>query len=220
MFDAIAGRYDLLNRVMSFGLDQGWRRRAVASLELTDGQRVLDVAAGTGDLSILVARAAEIDVVALDPSSKMLAEAAAKVSQAGLTDRVTVVTGDAQALPFDGDSFDACTIAFGIRNVPDRALGLREMVRVIRPGGRIAILELSEPSGGLLAPFAKVHIRQVVPRLGALLSGSKEYRYLQTSVAAFPRPDMFVEMMQANGFREVESQALSFSACVLYTGVV
>ena len=121
-------------------------------------------------------------------------------------------------LAFDDGSFDAVTIAFGIRNVPDRARGLAEMARVCRVGGRVAILELGEPKRGVMAPLARFHIRQVVPRLGALLSGSKEYRYLQTSIAAFPPPDEFAELMAANGLKVLEVVPLTFGVCNLYVG--
>jgi demethylmenaquinone methyltransferase/2-methoxy-6-polyprenyl-1,4-benzoquinol methylase len=217
MFDRIAARYDLVNRVLSLGLDVGWRRRAVAALELGERPRVLDVATGTADLAIAIARArAGATVVGIDTSREMLAVGATKVARAGLTPRIELRQGDAQALPFASCAFDAATIAFGIRNVPDRALGLREMARVVRPGGRIAILELGEPRAGLLARAARFHTRHVVPRLGALLSGAREYRYLQTSVAAFPPADEFAATMRANGLVVTETTALGFGACTLY----
>ena len=186
MFDGIAARYDLVNRVISLGIDQSWRRKTVRALELGAGHRVLDLATGTADLAIQVAESEpSVSVVGLDPSAKMLAVGHEKVERAGLSGRVELVQGDAQALPFEDDSFDSVCIAFGIRNVPDRAQALREMSRVTRPGGRIAILELSEPRTGLFGKMARFHIHSVVPFVGALLSGVKEYRYLQRSIAAF-----------------------------------
>lgn len=219
MFDRIAGRYDMLNRVMSFGVDKRWRKKTVAALALpkTDACRVLDVATGTGDLAIDIARRHPgAAVIGVDPSAKMIEVGAGKVTR--FDGRVSLVLGDAQALAFDDGHFDAVTIAFGIRNVPDRARGLAEMARVCRVGGRVAILELGEPKRGVMAPLARFHIRQVVPRLGALLSGSKEYRYLQTSIAAFPPPDEFAQLMTANGLTVLEVVPLTFGVCNLYVG--
>ena len=189
MFDQIAHRYDLLNRINSLGLDRGWRKKTVASLGLRPGGRVLDLATGTADLPLEILRQApEVTVVGLDPSPGMLDIGRRKVREDGLAEKVELIEGDAQALPFEDDAFDGITMAFGIRNVPDRGRALREMARVLRPGGRAAILELSEPRGGLMAPFARLHIHVVVPWVGSLLSGSAEYRYLQQSIEAFPAP--------------------------------
>jgi len=213
MFDRIAARYDLVNRVLSLGLDQSWRRRTVRELHLGDAPRVLDVATGTGDLAIAIAKARPGgSVVGLDPSPGMLAIAKRKIG--GL--KIELREGDAQALPFDNCSFDAATIAFGIRNVPDRPRALREMARVVRPGGRIAVLELGEPRSGLLSRAARFHTRHVVPRLGALLSGAKEYKYLQTSVAAFPPAAEFASVMAASGLDVAAVIPLTFGACTLY----
>lgn len=217
MFDAIAPRYDLLNRIISLGIDQRWRRRTVASLALQPGGRVLDLATGTGDLALLVARThPEVTVVGLDPSANMLAVGARKVTAAGLDARVSLVQGDAQALPFEGDRFDGACMAFGIRNVPDRSAALREIARVVRPGGRVAILELSEPRSGILGPLARFHIHSVVPALGAVLSGAKEYRYLQRSIAAFPPPEQFAEQMRGAGLDVLSVEPLTFGVCCLY----
>lgn len=218
-FDAIAPRYDLLNRVLSMGIDRGWRRRTVRALGLRPGMRALDLATGTGDLAIAIAHAAErVEVVGLDPSRGMLAIGREKVVAHGLADRVRLVEGDAEELPFEDASFDAITIAFGIRNVPDRARALREMARVARPGAAIAILELGEPRSGILGPLARFHIRVLVPRIGALLSGAQEYRYLQTSIAAFPPPDVFTSVMRESGIAEPSATALTFGVCQLYLG--
>ena len=217
MFDRIAARYDFMNRVLSFGLDKGWRRRTVKSLNLGDRPRVLDVATGTGDLAIDIARSRpNATVIGLDPSERMLAIAEQKVQKRSLTDRVSFVVGDAQALPYRDCEMDAATIAFGIRNVPDRLLGLRELARVVRPGGRVAVLELGTPRGGLLSRAAAIHTRYVVPRLGALLSGAREYGYLQSSIAAFPSNEEFVALMQRAGLHVVEVVPLAFGACTLF----
>lgn len=222
MFDRIAHRYDLLNRVLSLGIDQRWRRRTVSALGLGDRPapaRVLDLATGTGDLALLTGRREPgSQLVGLDPAERMLARAAEKVDRARLGERVRLVVGDAEVLPFPDASFDGITMAFGIRNVPDRARALCEMRRVTRPGGRVAILELSEPEGGILGPAARFHVHTVVPWLGALLSGEREYRYLQRSIAAFPPAATFAGMMEEAGLRMLQVDRLTFGVCHLYVG--
>ena len=216
MFDAIARRYDLLNRVLSFGSDQRWRRRTVRALELVPGAEVLDVATGTADLAIACARAGA-RVTGVDPSAGMLAVGERKVGAARLGDRITLVRGDAQALGFPAARFDAACMAFGIRNVPDRPRALGELARVVKPGGRIAILELGEPRRGPLAALARLHVHAFVPLVGALLSSGREYRYLQASIAAFPPAEEFVAMLRAAGLAEVRAQPLTFGVANLFS---
>lgn len=217
MFDRIARRYDFVNRVLSLGLDKSWRRRTVRSLQLGAAPRVLDLATGTGDLAVDIARMTlGARVVGLDPSPGMLDIARDKVAKKGLADRVTLVEGDAQSLPYVNCEFDAATIAFGIRNVPDRARALREMARVVRPGGRVAILELSEGRRGVMGAMARFHTRHVVPKLGALLSGKREYHYLQKSIAAFPPAEEFAALMTSCGLHIIELTPLTFGAATLY----
>ena len=217
MFDAIAARYDLLNRIISLGIDQSWRRQTVASLQIKDGDRVLDLATGTADLAIMVAqRHPQAHVVGLDPSTKMLEVGERKIVAAGLAERVKLTEGDSQALPFEAHSFDCICMAFGIRNVPDRKKALREMARVTRPGGRIAILELAEPRRGLLGAMARFHIHTVVPWLGGLLSGAREYRYLQASIAAFPPREEFAQIMNECGLKVIAATPLTFGVATLY----
>ncbi|MCA9540715.1 MAG: ubiquinone/menaquinone biosynthesis methyltransferase [Myxococcales bacterium] len=217
MFDRIARRYDLLNRLMSFGVDRGWRRRLIAAMPI-EGE-LLDVATGTADVALALARSRPAcSVVGLDPSANMLAVGQEKIVQADLEARVALVEGDAQAMPFAADRFAGATIAFGIRNVPDRLAGLREMARVTRPGGPVAVLELSEPTGGPLAALARFHVHHIVPRLGAWLSGDAEYRYLQRSIAAFPPADAFAELMREAGLRDVRATRLTMGTAHLYVG--
>ncbi|EYF07576.1 2-heptaprenyl-1,4-naphthoquinone methyltransferase [Chondromyces apiculatus DSM 436] len=221
MFDAIAARYDLMNRLLSMGLDQGWRREAVRSLEL--GSRaphgtVLDLATGTGDLALAIADAHDVRVIGIDPSAKMLEVGKQKVRYAHLDHRVELRLGDAQALELEDQSVDGVTMAFGIRNVPDRPKALREMARVTRDGGRVAILELSEPRDGILSKLAQVHIHTVVPWLGSVLSGASEYGYLQKSIAAFPPPEEFAETMRQSGLDVVSVEPLTFGVVCLYVG--
>jgi demethylmenaquinone methyltransferase/2-methoxy-6-polyprenyl-1,4-benzoquinol methylase len=216
MFDRIACRYDLLNRLMSLGQDQSWRRRAGRALRLRAGQRVLDLATGTADQALLVAGAAPgVRVIGLDPSTAMLGIGRRKAAARGLADQVALEPGDAQELPFESRSFDACSMAFGIRNVSDRPRALAEMARVTRPGGRIAILELSEPRG-VLAPLARLYVHHLVPALGRLLSGEREYRYLQRSIAAFPSPGEFTELIARAGLTPVATTPLTLGVCHLF----
>jgi len=219
MFDAIAPRYDFLNRVLSLGRDRSWRKQAVAALGLGPGSRVLDVACGTGDVLLAALyREPAASGVGLDPSRRMLQLAQHKAIQAGQSPRMEFCEGDALALPFPDRSFDATVIAFGIRNVPDRGLALTEMARVTRPGGRVVVLELSEPHSGALRHLARFYIRQLVPRIGGLLSSDAEYCYLKSSILDFPRPDQFAALMVRSGLRSVSVRPLTFGVCTLFVG--
>lgn len=217
MFDRIAHRYDMLNRIISLGVDQGWRKRAVDAARVPPGGRVLDLATGTGDLAIQLSRAyPTAQVVGTDPSVQMLQVGRTKLADGKLTERVTLEEGDAQGIELQDQTMDAVTIAFGIRNVPDRDAALREMARVTKPSGRVVILELTEPTGGWMAPLARFHVHHVVPRLGALLSGDQEYRYLQRSIEAFPTPAEFAAQMDTAGLAVLRVEPLTFGVCTLF----
>ena len=179
------------------------------------------MASGTADVALAIANKIKgIKVIGLDPSSGMLEVGKQKVERIGLSSDIDLIVGDAQNMPFEDDVFAASCISFGIRNVPDRLLGLKEMTRTTRPGGRVVILELSEPQGGLLSPFARFHIHHLVPWLGSLLSGSKEYRYLQASIAAFPAPQAFAGLMAEAGLKNIEVHPMTFGVAHLYVGHV
>lgn len=217
MFDSIAKRYDLLNRLISLGIDQSWRRKTVRELNLGANAKVLDLATGTADLALLIAKThQDAQVTGLDPSKEMMAVGQRKIDAKRLAEQVTLVEGNAETLPFETNSFDGISMAFGIRNVPDRPRALREMARVTRPGGRVCILELSEPQSGLLAGISRFHMHKVVPWLGGVISGSKEYRYLPQSIAAFPPCAKFESIMQDAGLDMESSHVLSFGVCHLY----
>jgi demethylmenaquinone methyltransferase/2-methoxy-6-polyprenyl-1,4-benzoquinol methylase len=217
MFDKIAERYDLLNRLMSFGIDRRWRKLLVEALELPRGGRALDLATGTADVALAIAAAhPTVSVLGTDPSTGMLGKGEAKVEQAGLGNRVRLTVGDAQLVDADDDSFDAACISFGIRNVPDRPRALREMARVVKKGGRVAVLELSEPRRGPMGALARFHVHTLVPRLGALLSGAREYRYLQQSIAAFPDAPEFTAIMRGAGLEILRVVPLTFGVAHLY----
>lgn len=215
MFDRIAHRYDLLNRLLSLGTDRGWRRRAVRALELQAGWRVLDLATGTADVAIEILRQEpRAEVVGLDPSAEMLAVGREKLQT--VEGRAQLREGDAQDIPYGDDSFDGAVIAFGIRNVEDRPRALREMARVTRGDGRIVVLELTEPRGPVLGALARFHVHVLVPRLGALLSGAPEYRYLQSSIAAFPPAEDFARLMGEHGLEVLRAEPLTFGAAHLF----
>ena len=217
MFDRIAARYDFLNRVMSLGMDRSWRNATAKALKLKPGHRVLDLATGTADLALEIAsRDPSLVVVGLDPSTQMLEVGRRKVTRSAYAKQIELVEGDAQALPFENQSFDGVCIAFGIRNVPNRLQALREMVRIVRPGGRVCVLELSEPSEGFFGTMARFYVHVVVPRLGSWLSGEREYRYLQQSIAAFPKAEDFAAVMREAGLDVLAIDRLGFGACHLY----
>ncbi len=217
MFDAIARRYDGLNRVMSLGLDPSWRARAVRALGLREGARVLDVATGTADVALtILEQRGGARVTGLDPSREMLDVGREKLARAGHPE-VELVVGDAEALPFEDGAFDAVTMAFGIRNVPDRDRALGEILRVLRPGGRVAILELGEPRAGLLAPLSRLYIHELVPRVGGLVAGRAEYAYLARSIAAFPAPERFARQLVEAGLVDAQVTPLTFGVVNLYT---
>jgi demethylmenaquinone methyltransferase/2-methoxy-6-polyprenyl-1,4-benzoquinol methylase len=221
MFDAVAPVYDLVNRIVSFGVDGRWRRAAVRALAADGGRprHVLDVATGTADLAIAAARAyAGSRVVGVDPSAVMLAKGREKVARARLEGRVALAEGDARALAFPDDTFDAAAIAFGIRNVPDRPRALAEMRRVVRPGGRVVVLELGEPTGGITGFFARLHVHRVIPGVGHLFARGRAYRYLAKSIEAFPSPPAFAASMVEAGIEVREVRPFAFGACVLFVG--
>lgn len=217
MFDGIAGRYDRLNRVLSLGLDRRWRRKAVAALDARPGWRILDLATGTADMAIeALQQQGAATVVGLDPSPRMLAVGEQKLAVDGLRDRIELRQGEAEALPFADNSFDGLTIAWGIRNVADRPAALREMARVVRRDGRIAILESTEPTSGPLAWPARFYLHHVVPRVGAWLSQGSAYRYLQESIEAFPAAGEFARLMESCGLEVLTVRPQTFGVCCLF----
>jgi demethylmenaquinone methyltransferase / 2-methoxy-6-polyprenyl-1,4-benzoquinol methylase len=209
MFDRIAPVYDAMNRVFTMGLDGRWRRLAAAAV-VTPGDRVLDAACGTGDLA-LADRKAGGEVTGLDFSERMLERARRK------SDRIEWVRGDALALPFDDASFDAATIGFGIRNVDNLDTGLRELARVVRPGGRLAVLEITRPTG-VLRPFFRLWFDVLIPLAGKLLPGGAAYTYLPASVRRFPGPDDLADALRRAGFADVSYRLLAGGIVSLHVG--
>ena len=218
MFDAIAPRYDLLNHVLSAGMDRGWRNRAVAALGLRDGARVLDVCTGTGDLAIAtVRRTPGATVIGVDFAGEMLRLALAKVRAGSLGGRIRIVRGDAARVPLGDESCDAATIAFGIRNVAEPARALAEIARVLRPGGRLAILEFGQPRIPGIRTLYSWYFRYVLPLVGRTISKHESaYSYLPASVGAFPPPAEFARTLAATGFSHVQAVPLTFGIVYLF----
>jgi len=219
MFDAIAPRYDFLNHLLSAGIDRLWRKRAIRSLALSGRECVLDLCTGTGDLAIEAINAAPgaARVLGVDFSGVMLTRGLEKLRKQRRDRQIVLVRGDAMTLPVAGASVDAVTIGFGIRNVEDREAACREILRVLKPGGRLAILEFAMPTAPLFR-FAYVsYFRHVLPRLGRWISGHPAaYEYLPASVDAF-EPDAFVKLLRNCGFSEVAADPLTCSSVFLYT---
>jgi demethylmenaquinone methyltransferase/2-methoxy-6-polyprenyl-1,4-benzoquinol methylase len=210
MFDRIAPVYDVMNRVMTAGLDVRWRRLA-AEAAVRKGDRVLDAACGTGDLAIADLKAGAGKVTGLDFSEKMLERARAKSAS------IEWLQGDMLALPFAAETFDAATVGFGVRNVENLELGLSELRRVLRPGGRLAILEITQPRGAL-RPFYSLWFDRIVPILGKVLPGGDAYTYLPASVKRFPTAERLADMLSEAGFADVRFRLMGGSIVALHTG--
>lgn len=219
MFNAIAPRYDLLNRVLSGGIDQSWRRKVIRRLMETEPDSVLDVATGTADLAIMAARKGVAENIGVDISEDMLDVGRRKVTGAGLDSQVTLEVGDAEALPFPENRFDAATVSFGVRNFEDLDAGLRELHRVLKPGGRLLVLEFSRPRAFPVKQFYAFYNAHILPIIGRLVSGdSGAYTYLPESIAVFPDGEDFERHMAMAGFQTPTTKRLTFGIASLYEG--
>jgi len=221
MFDAIAPRYDLLNRLLSAGIDRRWRTAAIKSLELSGGETLVDVCCGTADVALEARRgfSAAGRVVGVDFSGAMLGLGRQKVGVAREAGRIALIRGDAMRLPIASRSADAVTIAFGIRNVERPEAACAELARVLRPGGRLAILEFGVPRVPCIKPLYLWYFTHVLPRIGRAISGhGAAYSYLPASVGTFAPPSAFVGTLRAAGFADVRADPLTFGIVYLYTG--
>ncbi len=222
MFDRISRRYDLMNRVMTLGIDKRWRREAIRAAKVDPSTRALDVCCGTGDISFLLAEAGAEHVTGLDFSEGMLEQARRR--QKGHRDpeaatRIEFVQGDALALPFDDDSFDAITVSFGVRNVEDIAKAFREFARVGRPGARIVCLEITRPKWRVSNWFYDIWFDRIVPLLGALISRDRDaYTYLPESTKSFPRPPKLKKIIEDAGIRNVSWRRFGAGIVALHRG--
>ena len=221
MFDSIAGDYDALNHILSLDVDKIWRKKALKQIvDAPAPVQVLDLACGTGDFSIAIAKALTGGhVTGVDLSEGMLAVMREKVDKAELNGMISIEEGDGENLRFPDNTFDRVTIAFGIRNFEDRPKGLREMLRVLKPGGRLVILELSRPENKIIRWFYDLYFLHILPKVGGKVSGDKAaYAYLPASVAAFPGKKEFSATMRKAGFRAVTHKAFTLGICRMYTG--
>lgn len=213
MFEGVAPRYDLLNRVLSMGIDQGWRARVVSSLELTPRHRVVDLCCGTGDLALAIAPFAR--ATACDFTWNMLTRAKTKTEASGSA--VNLAAADSLRLPFPAGTFDRATVAFGVRNLEDMPAGFREIHRVLAPGGVLAVLEFSRPNRWWLRAPYYVYLEWLLPLVGRLLSSRGEaYRYLADSIRGFPNPEVLVEMLEQAGFASVSFERLTGGIVALH----
>lgn len=219
MFNRIAKKYDVLNRILSFGLDIYWRRKLVEAIPTTKGLRVLDIACGTADLLLEVLRSRETAIaIGLDPAEGMLAIGTEKLDRFGFQNAV-LQTGEAEQLPFLDNAFDVVTIGFGIRNAKQVDKALREMHRVLVPGGTALILEFSMPTFSLIRPLHRFYLRHVLPTIGGLLSGDRDaYVYLNKTIETFPFGNAFIGLMENAGFTQTKATPLSLGIATIYSG--
>ncbi len=221
MFDSIAPAYDFMNRAMTFGVDKCWRAKAVKMISRHAPMRILDVATGTGDLAVKLARKLHPQsVTGIDLSEGMIEVGRKKIEAAGLSDTITLMAGDCLAMPFDDNTFDCVTVAYGVRNFEHLDAGYREMLRVLRPGGMICVIELSTPQSPIVLPFYKFYTRHIIPAVGRMVSKDvRAYSYLPESIAAVPQGDEMLQLISEAGFVDCRFSRLTFGTCTIYTAV-
>lgn len=221
MFNAIAHRYDFLNHFLSLGIDYRWRRNAIRHLLFNRAATVLDVATGTADIAIMAAkRYPNISVIGVDISEKMLDMGAHKIARAGLSHRISLQVADSEQLPFADNTFDATISAFGVRNFENLEKGISEMYRVLKPQGKIIILEFSQPTTFPFRQIYNFYFHKILPQIGKAVSNDdKAYTYLPESVAVFPYGNDFLKLLTKNGFQHCSLQTLTFGIATLYVGI-
>ncbi len=219
MFDNIASAYDFNNQILSLGIDRIWRNILVSTIEKTNPRYILDVATGTGDVAIRLAKKIHsAKVTGIDLSENMLHIGRNKVMDQNLTDRIILLKGDSEHLDFEDDSFDAITVAFGVRNFETLEKGLSEILRVLKPGGMLGILEFSKPSNRIFAFFFNLYFKTILPLAGSITSKDNQaYKYLYESVQAFPEGENFLKILESTGYQKSKCRKLSFGICSLYT---
>ena len=220
MFDDIAGQYDLLNHTLSFGIDRYWRKKGIRTLKSIQPQKILDIATGTGDLAIQAYPLLLPEkILGIDISEGMMQVGQEKVAQIGLQNKIEFEKQDCTDLTFEDNSFDAAMVAFGVRNFEDLDKGLQEILRVLRVGGKLMILELSSPEYFPMKQAYRLYSKLIIPTLGRLISKSiTAYHYLPDSIAAFPQNAGLKAILEKNSFRDVHYKKLTFGLCTLYVG--
>jgi demethylmenaquinone methyltransferase/2-methoxy-6-polyprenyl-1,4-benzoquinol methylase len=220
MFNDIAIRYDFLNRFLSAGIDQGWRRKAIKQLSEIKPKSMLDVATGTGDVAIMASGLLHpLKITGIDISDGMLEVGRFKVKKAGLQDTIELLNGDSEAIKFDDESFDAVTVAFGVRNFQNLEKGLKEIKRVLKPGGKLVILEFSRPRFPFVRSIYNLYMKLVCPRIGKLFSKNRTaYQYLDESIKKFPEGKNFTNILDNLGYQKTYSKPLSLGICTIYCG--
>jgi demethylmenaquinone methyltransferase / 2-methoxy-6-polyprenyl-1,4-benzoquinol methylase len=218
LFNRVAKHYDLLNTLFSLGMDKSWRKRLAH--EVSDSTLALDIATGTTEVAVeIVNRLNECRVIGIDPSKEMLKLGHAKLKALGVQEKIILVQGFAENLPFKEDTFDAATISFGIRNTVDPLKSLQEMKRILRPGGKVGILEFAIPRNRLFNPFYMFYLRNALPLIGSFVGKRNEYKYLVRSISEFPQRDRFTQLMEKVGFRVKKAIELTMGAVIIYIGV-
>jgi len=218
MFNDIAPRYDLLNHLLSANIDKSWRKKVRRLLGKGHPDKILDVATGTGDLAIELAKLPVKKIIGIDIAAEMLEVGRVKVQNRGLQHLIELQLGDSEAIVFEDNSFDAVSVAFGVRNYEDLPKGLKEMQRVLKPGGMVAILEFSKPAAFPMKHIYRFYFNYILPTIGKMVSkNSSAYTYLPNSVAAFPEGDVFMKAMQTAGFIHPKQQRLTFGIATLYS---
>ena len=220
MFDAIAGKYDFMNRALSLGIDRSWRRRAINYFKTDKPRHLLDVATGTGDMALLAARMLQPQkITGIDISEKMLAIGREKVAAAKSSAFIELLPGDSETIAFGSDTFDGVMVAFGVRNFENLTQGLAEMQRVLKPGARLVVLEFSKPQRAVAKAFYNFYMGTLAPQLAGLFRQNKKaYRYLNSSAKAFPDREAFVSLLSDAGFTDTFFEPLSLGICCIYTG--
>jgi demethylmenaquinone methyltransferase / 2-methoxy-6-polyprenyl-1,4-benzoquinol methylase len=220
MFDSIAFRYDFLNRFLSAGIDIVWRKKAIAQLKQLQPKTVLDVATGTADVALMTYSALKPEkIVGIDISEGMLSLGRKKIAEKKLDTIITLQTGDSEHLPFDNNSFDAITVAFGVRNFQNLQQGLAEMYRVLKPGGKLVVLEFSKPKTAGFKNLYNLYMNVITPGFGKMVAKNKDaYQYLNDSVQAFPEGQKFIHILHAVNFTQTYLQTLSLGICTIYCG--
>ena len=220
MFDSISKKYDFLNRFLSLGIDQGWRKKAISNLKEKPLNHLLDIATGTADMALMAHKQIHpTKITGIDISEGMMQYGRIKIAEKGLENIIDLKLGDSTDIPFEDAQFDGAMVAFGVRNFANLEIGLKEINRVLQPGSRLVVLEFSQPSSFWFKPIYTLYMKWITPTVGKLFSGNKEaYAYLNESVIAFPEGKAFLSVLEKAGFKNVQQEKLTLGICSIYIG--